>query len=430
METSIAWIGPIATRLVASLSGVLPNWFLVRAMAVLHGDLGLCSYSRTPTVGQPRSLRSRALRLTATAIRATSTRRSRPPPGSSIVSYDWDFGDDHTGTGKSPSHEFEPGTYQVTLTVKAASGAETSTSTTVTIERINQPPKAVIAIDCELLACTFDGSDSDDPDGSITAYAWDVNGEAEGDEDSIQHTFSTPGEKSVTLEVTDNDGVKRSVTKEFTVTDTAGATVAFVGAASTNGNRTSHPVTIPSTVQAGDRLVLFMSTNSDTSTITGPAGWTSVRAVSSSGFRSQAWTKVATSADAGATVRATTSAIAKGDISVAAYRASEGTPAITAEAARTVSASSSLTSPAVDVDSDNAWLVTYWGIKSSGAVELDIPGANEVRASSDGAGSGRIAAYLADSDQAVDPPEAGEVAATLGVSATRAAIFSVVLSAE
>src|SRR3954453_23217024 len=51
--------------------------------------------------------------------------------------------------------------------------------------------------------------------------------------------------------------------------------ISFVNAASTAGNRTAHTVQLPAGVQAGDVLVLTLTTNSTTSTITDTiAGWT------------------------------------------------------------------------------------------------------------------------------------------------------------
>ena len=52
-----------------------------------------------------------------------------------IVSYEWDFGDETTGTGKTTTHTYtEPGVYNVTLTVKDAEGNSNTDSITVTVE--------------------------------------------------------------------------------------------------------------------------------------------------------------------------------------------------------------------------------------------------------------------------------------------------------
>ena len=52
-----------------------------------------------------------------------------------IVSYEWDFGDETTGTGKTTTHTYtEPGVYNFTLTVKDAEGNSNTDSITVTVE--------------------------------------------------------------------------------------------------------------------------------------------------------------------------------------------------------------------------------------------------------------------------------------------------------
>jgi len=52
-----------------------------------------------------------------------------------IVSYEWDFGDETNGTGKTTTHTYtEPGAYNITLTVKDAAGNSDTDSITVTVE--------------------------------------------------------------------------------------------------------------------------------------------------------------------------------------------------------------------------------------------------------------------------------------------------------
>jgi PKD repeat protein len=51
-----------------------------------------------------------------------------------IVSYEWDFGDEATGAGKTITHEYaEAGTYTVTLTVEDAAGNQVTDTTVVTV---------------------------------------------------------------------------------------------------------------------------------------------------------------------------------------------------------------------------------------------------------------------------------------------------------
>jgi PKD repeat protein len=60
-----------------------------------------------------------------------------------IVSYEWYFGDDSTGTGVSPAHNYNThGTFTVTLTVTDNDGATDTATTTAEIAEQNQPPFA------------------------------------------------------------------------------------------------------------------------------------------------------------------------------------------------------------------------------------------------------------------------------------------------
>ena len=60
---------------------------------------------------------------------------------------------------------------------------------------------------------------------------------------------------------------------------------------------------VPAGVQAGDTLVLFMTTNSLSGTLGSPAGWTLLQSKDGTATRGRAWTKQATAGDAGATSR-------------------------------------------------------------------------------------------------------------------------------
>jgi len=73
---------------------------------------------------------------------------------------------------------------------------------------------------------TLNASPSRDPDGSITAYEWDVDGDGAVDATgrTIEHTFDEAGEYAVTLAVTDDAGVTANTTLPITVTESgAGA---------------------------------------------------------------------------------------------------------------------------------------------------------------------------------------------------------------
>jgi serine protease len=164
----------------------------------------------TPSIGEAP--------LKITCIGAASS-----DPDGSIVIYSWDFGDGITATGPRVTHTFtEPGLYTVVLTVTDDDGATDTKDLGVLVnERINDAPTASFTATPQTgeapLDVVLDGSASNDPDGTITQYAW-VFGDGQADNSNTRrpsHTYTTPGNYQVRLTVTDNDGA--TGTKTVTV---------------------------------------------------------------------------------------------------------------------------------------------------------------------------------------------------------------------
>jgi PKD repeat protein len=93
----------------------------------------------------------------------------------------------------------------------------------------NVPPTAAFSASGGDLTLSFDGTDSDDPDGTIETYAWDFgDGEsASGPSPTTSHTYDAAGLYTVTLTVTDDDGGIGEVSHSFDVTANAPPTAAF-----------------------------------------------------------------------------------------------------------------------------------------------------------------------------------------------------------
>jgi len=87
----------------------------------------------------------------------------------------------------------------------------------------NQPPIANFTYSPEKpvvnQSVTFDASSSYDPDGNITKYKWDFGDGniTEVEEPVITHTYSISGNYTVKLTVTDDKGVKSSISRNITV---------------------------------------------------------------------------------------------------------------------------------------------------------------------------------------------------------------------
>jgi PKD repeat protein len=121
-----------------------------------------------------------------------------------IASYAWSFGDGFSGSGVTIRHTYTVGnSYTVTLTITDSTEATNAQSQTV---NNNSPPVASFAFTCNLLTCSFNGSGSHDPDGTIASYAWNLGDGTTSSGPSVSHIYVAGGQYTVTLTVTDNAG--------------------------------------------------------------------------------------------------------------------------------------------------------------------------------------------------------------------------------
>jgi TolB protein len=82
---------------------------------------------------------------------------------------------------------------------------------------INVQPIASFTSACSGLTCSFDGSNSSDPDGTITNYAWNFGDGTTSSGSTVSHTYATAGTYPITLTVTDNGGATGAQGKSLTV---------------------------------------------------------------------------------------------------------------------------------------------------------------------------------------------------------------------
>lgn len=203
--------------------------------------------------------------------------------------------------------------------------------------------------------------------------------------------------------------------------------VSFVDAASTAGNRTAHTVRIPTTVQAGDVLLLELTTNT-TEAIPDLAGWNPLASRDGNGVRSRLWTRTAVAADANVNVTVTTTTAAKSFMSVGAYRSTGTTPSVTAVAGGSDTSSTSVDTPAIPVTDAGSWLVGVWTEKSSTDSTWTVPAGTTSRTTAATTGSGKVSGVWGDSNGPVATGTAPARTATLSSAASRSATYSVVIS--
>ncbi|QHL87535.1 PKD domain-containing protein [Nibribacter ruber] len=143
--------------------------------------------------------------------------------GNGALSYDWAFGDGKTSTEQNPSHKYTaPGTYSVTLVVKAANSCEETFTKTFTVY---PTPRADFSptVGCQADAVTFQDMTSLSG-GRLTKWAWDFGDGTSSTQQKASHKYTNPGTYAVRLTVTSDKGCASTVTKQIVITPTPVAT--------------------------------------------------------------------------------------------------------------------------------------------------------------------------------------------------------------
>jgi PKD repeat protein len=331
-------------------------------------------------------------------------------------------------------HSSAWGFLDVTADSNRLSASFTTTSGTplpdsFTISRPNAPPLARFTSSCVGLACGFDASTSTDSDGSITSYAWDFGDGTRGTGVRPTHTYAVAGTRPVTLTVTDDHGATAVTTRQVTVAASGGSPgqVGFVGATQATGGAVKvEAVTVPAATRTGDTLVLAFSGSADWSAPSGVTGWTPAGSFVQGAITSKVWTRTATAADAGATVRITNAAYTKAALSLAVYSGVDPAGITTAHAGDT--ARSAHAGPAVGAPG-GAWELSYWADKSASTTSWTAPAAVTVRGSVAGTGGGHFSVLLADSAAPVAAGPYGPLTAVASSTGSAAVAWTFTLPA-
>jgi PKD repeat protein len=289
-------------------------------------------------------------------------------------------------------------------------------------------PVAAFTATCEVTSCSFDASASDDPDGTVVGYAWDFGdgGTATEPAPTTQHEYQVEGTYTVTLTVTDDSGATDAASQQVVAEVEPPPPVGPVwrATASVDASTSRPTITVPASVQAGDRLVLVVSTNR-AATLTTPAGWTLLGTVSDgTDVRSWLLTRPATAGLAGTTLQLTLDAWSKTSLALVAYSGSAAPSAFTSRAEPVTTTTH--TAPAAAVALDASTVLRYYVDKGGTAHGWTLSPTLVQRATTSGSDSGFLTAVLGEG-AGVAAGTAPALNATSGISSARAIMWTVVL---
>ena len=159
----------------------------------------------------------------AAQLNVTFSGSGSSDPDGTIVSYQWNFGDGASGSGATVSHTYtSAGPFTAVLAVTDNDGATDTASVVISVnEAANQAPTAHVSANpisgTAQLNVTFSGSGSSDPDGTISNYSWSFGDGSGANGMVVDHTYTSAGQYTAVLTVTDNDGAADSASVAITV---------------------------------------------------------------------------------------------------------------------------------------------------------------------------------------------------------------------
>ena len=310
-------------------------------------------------------------------------------------------------------------------TAAGGGGGEYSVVLVGTGPASNRPPTAKVTVSCQLLDCSFDGSGSVDPDGTVDGYSWDFGDQSvPGSGATVTHSFAQGGSYPVTLTVTDDEQATAQVSSQVVVSDVPPPSLTFRGAATFDGTTNRPAVAVPAGVVTGDRLLLFLSTNR-VATVGTPVGWSLLGSVADgTDVKSWVFSRSAVAGTAGSSVRLTLDASSKSSVTLLAY-AGAG-PAAAPVGATEPRFTSVHVAPAASVAAAGSTVVSYWVDKVATAHCWSLPAQVTPRSATTGSGAGMVPSAAGDASGVAAGTWPGATA-NAGVSSARAVAWTVVL---
>jgi PKD repeat protein len=291
-------------------------------------------------------------------------------------------------------------------------------------------PKASFTATCTAGACSFNGTGSTDTGGTITGYAWTFGDGGTGSGVTVGHTYAASGTYTVALTVTDNTGATSTTQGSVSVTvgTTPPSSISFVGASGKDSSSSAPSVPVPAGTASGDLMLLFLTLNGTSTTVTGPgSSWKLVGTETATGITTSVWEKVATSSDPGTSATVSFNrTYPKSDLDLVTYRG-VAAAGVRAYAARADAFTASHVTPGLATPVSGDWVVSYWADKSSTTTAWTPPSGQTVRSTAYGSGTGFIGALITDYGTSVSGP-AGPLPATVNAASGKSTDWTIELA--
>lgn len=180
---------------------------------------------------------------------------------SSLVKYEWDFGDGSKGSGRVASHQYrDVGFYTVTLTVTDVTGRKGSRSKSVGVDTSGLPVGAFIFSPAEPgigEEIVFNASSSTAVSPRvIVKYEWQFGTDRTGSGMIVTKRYDTPGTYIVSLKVTDDAGNVGTASQPVSIGTTS------------PGGLTAQFTVSPTDPVAGTEVVFNANTSTSSTSIT------------------------------------------------------------------------------------------------------------------------------------------------------------------
>ena len=140
-----------------------------------------------------------------------------------ITSYQWFFGDGHTGDGANPNHTYSaPGTYHVCLVIHDAVGCVSEVCHDVVVQAVSGNCEAAFNWEQFPGTLEIDFNSTSTSEHDIVSYQWNFGDGHMGDGPSPSHIYDEPGVYLVCLIITDETGCVSDVCHEVVVQSISG----------------------------------------------------------------------------------------------------------------------------------------------------------------------------------------------------------------